>query len=506
MRRVLLALGPVLWLAMALAVRAAEPVQTDWMAVLLGGRKVGHIELERSREGGVLTTTQTLAIDFSRAGKPLHLSNTSISVEGPDDEPLGFAARTQMSSTGSTVEASRDPAGHYRLTTTVGGQSRVTVMDWPSGALLAEGQRRATVAAGNRPGTRYRLTEFDPASQQVIDVQVAVLGDETVALPGGATTLSHQQQTLALAHGSQRLDLWVDRRGIARKGLMNLLGQPLEMLACDRVCALAPNQPVDMLRAATIPSPRLLPAYVRAVPMSYRVHVDGGIGQAFIETDEQQVIALGGDDWLVEVGNPHAGRQAPPQADDRAPNAWLQADAPAIRRLAVQAVGNAQSDLARMRRLREFVSGYITAHGLDVGYASALEVLDSRQGDCTEYAVLLAAMARSQGIAARVVSGMVYADRFAGADRVFVPHEWVQAWVGGHWQSFDAALRHFDNSHLALATGDGDPWHFAAATQLFGNLHIRQAEPGPDLGAPTGGAPAAPGANGGSPGGAPPGH
>ena len=495
MRRVLLALVPALWLAMAPAARAAEPVQIDWMAVLLGGRKVGHIEVERSREGGVLTTTQTLAIDFSRAGKPLHLSNTSVSIEGPDDEPLGFAARTRMSSTSSTVQASRDPAGHYQVTTTVGGHSRVAVMDWPTGALLAEGQRRAIVGVGRDPGTHYQLAEFDPSSQQVIDVQVAILGDETVALPGGAVTLSHQQQTLALAHGSQRLDLWVDARGIARKGLMNLLGQPLEMLACDRACALAPNQPVDMFRAATIPSPRLLPAYVRAVPMSYRVHVSGGVGQVFIQTDEQQVVALGGDDWLVEVGGPHAGRQAPPQPSDRAPNAWLQSDAPAIRQLAAQAVGDAQGDLARMRRLREFVSQYITTHGLDVGYASALEVLDSRQGDCTEYAVLLAAMARSQGIAARVVSGMVYADRFAGADRVFVPHEWVQAWVHGRWQSFDAALRHFDYSHLALASGDGDPWHFAAATQLFGNLHIRQAESGPDLGPPSGGAPSAPGAS-----------
>ena len=505
MRRVLLGLVPVLWLAMAPGVRAAEPVQTDWMAVLLGGRKVGHIEVERARDGGVLTTTQTLAIDFSRAGKPLHLSNTSISIEGPDDEPLGFAASTRMSSSSSTVEASRDSAGHYQVTTTVGGHSRIAVMDWPSGALLAEGQRRAIVAAGNRPGASYRLNEFDPSSRQVIAVQVDILGEETVPLPGGTMALSHQQQTLALAHGSQRLDLWVDQRGIARKGLMNLLGQPLEMLACDRACALAPNQPVDMFRAATIPSPRLLPAYVRIVPMSYRVHVSGGISQPFVETDEQQVVALGGDDWLVEVGGPHAGRQAPPQPGDRAANAWLQSDAPAIRRLAAQAVGNAQSDLARMRRLRAFVSDYITTHGLDVGYASALETLDSRQGDCTEYAVLLAAMARSQGIATRVVSGMVYADRFAGADRVFVPHEWVQAWVGGHWQSFDAALRHVDNSHLALASGDGDPWHFAAATQLFGNLHIRQAETGPDPGPPTGGAPSSPG-SGGHGGSAGPGH
>lgn len=501
MRRVLLALVPAFWLGTLSTAHATVPDQTDWMTVLLGGRKVGHIEIERERQEGILTTTQTLALDLSRSGKPMHLGNMSRSVEGPGGEPLGFAARTHMSSMDSTVEARPDDSGRYQVTTTVGGQTRTMLMDWPGDALLAEGQRLATLAAGRQAGSSYRLHEFDPSSQQVIAVRVEILGDETVALPGGAMRLSHQRQTLSLAHGRQTLDLWVDDQGIARKGLMSLLGQPLEMLACDRACAMAPNQPVDMLRAATVDSPRWLPSYVRSVPMRYRIHVSGNIGQPFITTDEQKVTALGGDDWMIDVGVAHPGRQAPPQPADSKPNAWLQSDAPAIRRLATTAVRGARDDLQRMRRMRQFVSGYITGHGLDVGYASALEVLRSREGDCTEYAVLLAAMARAQGIPARVVSGMVYVDRFGGESRLFIPHEWVQAWVDGRWQSFDAALKHFDSTHLALASGDGDPWHFAATTQLFGNLHIRQAVADMDLSTPVGGAPTAPGGNSGNNGG-----
>ncbi|SEI48196.1 transglutaminase-like domain-containing protein [Frateuria terrea] len=501
MRRILLALVPAFWLGTLGAAYATVPDQTDWMTVLLGGRKVGHIQIERERQDGILTTTQMLALDLSRSGKPMHLGNMSRSVEGPAGEPLGFAARTHMSSMDSTVEARPDDSGRYQVTTTVGGQTRTVLMGWPGNALLAEGQRLATVAAGRQAGSSYRMHEFDPSSQQVIDVRVDILGDETVALPGGAMRLSHQRQTLSLAHGRQTLDLWVDDQGIARKGLMSLLGQPLEMLACDRACAMAPNQPVDMLRAATVDSPRWLPAYVRSVPMRYRVHVSGNIGQPFIVTDEQNVTPLGGDDWMIDVGVAHPGRQAPPQPADSKPNAWLQSDAPAIRRLATTAVRGARDDLQRMRRMRQFVSAYITGHGLDVGYASALEVLRSREGDCTEYAVLLAAMARAQGIPARVVSGMVYVDRFGGASRLFIPHEWVQAWVDGRWQSFDSALKHFDSTHLALASGDGDPWHFAATTQLFGNLQIRQAVADMDLSTPVGGAPAAPAGNSGSNGG-----
>jgi hypothetical protein len=149
-------------------------------------------------------------------------------------------------------------------------------------------------------------------------------------------------------------------------------------------------------------------------------------------------------------------------------------------------VEGAPDDLQKMERLRRFVSGYITPHGLDVGYASAMEVVSHPQGDCTEYAVLLAALARAQEIPARVVTGMVYSDRYGGRPHVFVPHAWVQAWIDGRWRSYDAALRHFDSSHIALDTGDGDPWHFFNVTNLFSQLQIEDispVQPQPDAGA-----------------------
>ena len=92
-----------------------------------------------------------------------------------------------------------------------------------------------------------------------------------------------------------------------------------------------------------------------------------------------------------------------------------------------------------------------------LGYASAEEALRTRSGDCTEYAVLLAALARARNIPARVSYGLVYADRFSGKKDVFSPHAWVQAWTGTRWESYDAGIGEFDATHLALGIGRGDP-------------------------------------------------
>ena len=134
-------------------------------------------------------------------------------------------------------------------------------------------------------------------------------------------------------------------------------------------------------------------------------------------------------------------------------NDWLQSDAPPIVKLAADAVGDAKTPREQMQRLETFVRGYITNKNLSVGYASALEVAKNPEGDCTEHAVLLAALGRARGIATRVVDGLAYVDSYAGNRYVFVPHAWAQAYVDGHWQSFDAALPGFDAGHIALSVG-----------------------------------------------------
>lgn len=455
-------------------VPATAPAGTEdtWMSVLLGGRKIGSLHIERRRDGLAVTTTQTLAILLTRNDKSIPLGNMIRSVETPDGQPLAFGARTTMSAMDSVIEGRRLSDGRFSVEITVGGATRQETMDWPAGALLPEGQRLAMQAAGKQSGRHYPLPMFDPASRQMVEAEVEVFGDEPVQLPGGTVQLNHQRQRLHQARGDQVLDLWLDRQGHVQKGLIGMLGSRMEMLACDRACAQAPAQGVDMFRAAMVASPRPLTPNLRSASLRYRVHVDGDAPQPFIDTDEQRITALGHGDWQIDTGGQHAHGQPPPRAGDLATNAWLQSDAPLIRELAATAVGNATTPAQKMRRLRDFVSHHITQHGLDVGYASALEVATNRQGDCTEFAVLLAAMARAASVPARVVTGMVYADRYGKASRVFVPHAWVQAWLGHRWQSYDAALRHFDSTHVALDSGDGDPWHFYGVTDLFGRLRI----------------------------------
>jgi hypothetical protein len=86
-----------------------------------------------------------------------------------------------------------------------------------------------------------------------------------------------------------------------------------------------------------------------------------------------------------------------------------------------------------------FTSKYISSKSLSRGFDIASDVAKSHEGDCSEHAVLLAAIARRHQLAARVVFGFAVL-RFSGRLPILVGHAWVEIHDGKSWLLADAAL------------------------------------------------------------------
>lgn len=149
----------------------------------------------------------------------------------------------------------------------------------------------------------------------------------------------------------------------------------------------------------------------------------------------------------------------------RRPSPWIESDAPQFKRVAgrVRQKGSERAKMIALGKMARERMG-----GLDFeGHLSAAAAWRRGSGDCTEDAVVLAALARAAGIPARVASGIVYSrSRYHGAANAFLPHTWVVAYTDGRWQSYDVSLGGFDASHIALSIGDGEPGAIAEATLL----------------------------------------
>ncbi|MFM7863957.1 MAG: transglutaminase-like domain-containing protein, partial [Planctomycetaceae bacterium] len=115
---------------------------------------------------------------------------------------------------------------------------------------------------------------------------------------------------------------------------------------------------------------------------------------------------------------------------------WVDAANSEILRTAVLAAGNTSDRREKCLRLVQHVSSRMQFSALSTLQQPASTVLKSLKGDCTEHAVLLAALLRAEKIPSRVAVGFLYVPRASA----FAPHMWVEAFVDGSWVPLDSTI------------------------------------------------------------------
>ena len=80
---------------------------------------------------------------------------------------------------------------------------------------------------------------------------------------------------------------------------------------------------------------------------------------------------------------------------------------------------------------------------------SAVQVLETRQGDCNEHTVLFVALARALGLPARTAVGLVY------LNGSFFYHAWPEVWLDEEWVAVDPTFDQApaDAAHIRFVIG-----------------------------------------------------
>lgn len=460
--------------APAPAAEAEAEADEQWLRVVLEGRKVGHAHFRTLRTGDQVHTSQVIELSLGRAGVPVQMRIEERHEETAAGEPLAFFAASTLSGLTMSVSGRRMADGRFEVRSGRGdgdGGAARTIA-WPEDALLAHGAELRLRALGTTPAASTRVRLFQSLLQEAVAMEHTVIGPAWVDLPEGRLRLTEVRQVLALPDGDMVSRGWLDERLRLRRMTMDMLGQELEMIECDRACATAANQPAEILETALLAVPRPLSARERGRPVRLALRSERQ-PRDWPGIDGQRVLAGDAGRWALHLRDPAGGDPVPPPVDaDLARTDWLDHDDPDV--LALLPGDLPASPKLAMARLTDLVGRHIRDKTLAVGYASASDAARLREGDCTEHAVLLAALARAAGIPARVVTGLAYATEYGGP--AFVPHAWVAAWTGKSWQAYDAALPGDAQLRIAVHAGDGDPWRFYGGIEVLGGLAIEAIE------------------------------
>ena len=132
----------------------------------------------------------------------------------------------------------------------------------------------------------------------------------------------------------------------------------------------------------------------------------------------------------------------PVAAEDELSNALIQSDHPTIRQMVNRLLVLEGASLdQKAETLRLGVYRHVRKKNFSRGFLSAGQVATEAEGDCTEHAILLAALCRAAGIPSRVAAGLMLLPPAEGqTEPLMAYHMWTLIWTGERWMALDATL------------------------------------------------------------------
>lgn len=466
-----------------------------WYTLEMMDQPAGWMHSTRALEEDIITTTSRMELRVRRGELELSFRIDTRFRETLEGEPIEMAATTTLGGAPSTQT--------YRFTgegvvQTVGsaGNERSSTLDRPEGTWLTPAAASRFLAARLNAGAKdITLRTIDPLSGLRVTSALRSDIEKTMLDIAGREVEAYRCTSIADSQPGITTTEWLDDKGDPLKMETAFGGFDLTVTASDRETATgtpAAAAPEMMASLFITPSRPIRNAH-RTRFAAFTVRSTEGDLPALPTTGYQRSGRLDAGSARVTID-----MTTPPEpvGDDTkvafytASTAYLAHDDPAVAALARRAVGDrATLPPGRIAEdLRRFVHQHIVSKDLSVGFATASETARSGEGDCTEHAVLLAALLRARGIPSRVVSGLIYADAFAGGRDIFGYHMWTQAMLKdeegvSRWHDLDATLpgpRGYNAAHIALAVSaleDAGPvGGLAELAPLLGRLAIEVEE------------------------------
>jgi len=446
--------------------QASAGERTQWRVVVTDdGAIVGTIAETRSADGRETETEQRFTVQ-EIGDSPTLIAERTLTRRDEDGRVVSIAKDRRANSSLTTIDARIFPDRAEIVQSSRAAPPVSRIVPLPRGIRFDGGMG---LIAG-RDSSEAREVEFLSLNLDAMGVErnvIAPAPSMAAARPGQRILLrrSYDGETLL----SVQL-LILDGGGRLVETRQPIFGTVMTIRPATAEEASRPVPPYRPLARALVQSPFRISARALEGRIRYRFSYRDGIAFPLPATGEQRVTQANGGATVDVCSDCGPDLSATPEAlaDALRPTPWLQSDHPRVRELAAPVRRRGITDARKMDALVRVVEQQLPEIDF-AGHFPAAEALARRRGDCTESAVLLAALGRALGIPTKVASGLVYSrGAYHGTSNVFLPHSWVLAYVDGRWRSYDAALGTFDSTHIALTIGDGDARSIAAANQFAG--------------------------------------
>lgn len=419
--------------------------EESWQVVYIGNARVGFgrstIETKR-RDGRELIAGDTeISMAITRFGQSVKTKTQVQTEETPAGDLLWFRFELANPPAAPMRKTGRVENERLVVDTEVGGKTTRSEIPWDS-SLKAPGYHERLLREDPlKPGEKRTIKSFDPQFGKPNVITLEARGEEEVALLGNEKRKLLKVSIASSVAQNIVLDEYLDAKGDPLVTRMSLLGMAIYKVSKEEALKSLSGEETD-LAVATLVKISKIDRPQETAEVVYRVTIPGDDPSRLLATGPTQkvtaVAANTADLVVTSIAPPaQAAADAKPVADAYlAPNDYLQSDNELVQKYAAEAAGSETDPWQVSRLLERWVYQKLKRKNFSTLLASAAEVAKDLQGDCTEHAVLLSAMARARKIPSRVAVGLVYVDSLGS----FGGHMWSEVCVNGVWVPLDATL------------------------------------------------------------------
>ena len=450
-----------------------------WDAAYLGEGKAGYVhtiakEIDRDGKKLILTTVE-LRLTVKRFNDTVQMSMDTGSTETLDGKVVGVFLRQYLGKQQQMAIDGLVVGDEIRFT--VNGDKPLTPNPWNDEVLGLFKQQSLYRDHDLKPGDTFSYLSFEPTINVVVKTGVTVKGFREVEIKGAKKKrklllVESIPEKIEYKRGPDKVEkiqlpislTWLDEKLEPVKTEVEIpnLG-PIVMYRTTKAEALAPG-PIASLdigynQLVRLKNRVLNPHATTAAVFRITLRKYEDVASAFSEDDRQQVKKVQGNTFELHVksnrGSMGEVAEKPPAAEFLQSSYFINSDDAKVKELARKAVGDATDPWKKALRIERWVHDHMRFTN-DDNLATADHVAVTLTGDCSEYAMLTAAMCRAERVPSRTALGLVYAE--VKSAPYFGFHMWTEVWIKGRWIPIDATLHQGFVGAMHLKITDHS-WH-----------------------------------------------
>ncbi len=453
---------PTITQADAKATKDGKIVFDYWFAVGVDGQRIGYVNWAakemQQQDKTFVVGLRYLNLTVSRFGQPVTQWGEESTVEGTAGDVLiatmrqGLGKDQALAITGvvegKTLKIKGDGAAEGARDT-----------PWPGDVVGLAREPQLFRELKLKPGETHTFLSYIPTVNRVLQSTITYEGEESRVLWANTPARKlHRFVTRPEPIGKVKLPAsttWVDAvtfEPLLLETDFPALGGRLVFLRSTREAAMAPvTRPVEVFNVQSIQLNREIPGIHSRASVVYKVTVtrDDEPETIFANESRQQVKNLDtpAKSFELHVAASHgpqatAPAEPAPGKEFTSSNFFINWDNDTVKALTAKALtglADTATDWDRAVAIERWVKGNMKAFEFSQAMATSDNVAKTLSGDCTEYAMLAAAMARAAGIPSRTALGVVYAPGKDGKP-FLAYHMWFEVFAGDQWVSLDATL------------------------------------------------------------------